>query len=128
MPVTHPLLAFVLSAMVGHLFGYEAALAIDAQARPLREARAAIEAAVGARCAATSATTCSGGSRAALEPLAGPASSTGCAAATTTATSRPAPRCGSPSLLRYALGVLPLESYQVELRQGRHARAWWSTT
>ncbi len=32
--------------MVGHLFGYEAALAIDAQARPLREARAAIDAAV----------------------------------------------------------------------------------
>ena len=30
--------------MVGHLFGYEAALAIDAQARPLREARAVIEA------------------------------------------------------------------------------------
>src|SRR5262249_17927169 len=30
----------------GHLFGYEAALAIDASARPLREARAAIEAAV----------------------------------------------------------------------------------
>jgi glucosamine--fructose-6-phosphate aminotransferase (isomerizing) len=29
--------------MVGHLFGYEAALAIDAQARPLRAARAAIE-------------------------------------------------------------------------------------
>ena len=40
-----PQLAFVLSAMAGHLFGYEAALAIDAQARPLREARAAIEAA-----------------------------------------------------------------------------------
>jgi glucosamine--fructose-6-phosphate aminotransferase (isomerizing) len=34
--------------MVGHLFGYEAALAIDAQARPLREARAAIEAVVSA--------------------------------------------------------------------------------
>ena len=33
--------------MAGHLFGYEAALAIDAQARPLREARAAIEDAVG---------------------------------------------------------------------------------
>jgi glucosamine--fructose-6-phosphate aminotransferase (isomerizing) len=45
-PPTHPRLAFVLSAMAGHLFGYEAALAIDAQARPLREARAAIEAAV----------------------------------------------------------------------------------
>ena len=32
-PRTHPRLAFVLSAMAGHLFGYEAALAIDAQAR-----------------------------------------------------------------------------------------------
>jgi glucosamine--fructose-6-phosphate aminotransferase (isomerizing) len=36
-------LAFVLSTVVGHVFGYEAALAIDAQARPLREAREAIE-------------------------------------------------------------------------------------
>ena len=45
-PSVHPSLAFVLSAMAGHLFAYEAALAIDAQARPLREARAAIEAAV----------------------------------------------------------------------------------
>ncbi len=45
-PETHPLLAFVLSAMVGHLFGYEAALAIDALAVPLREARAVIESAV----------------------------------------------------------------------------------
>ena len=42
-PSTHERLAFVLSAMAGHLFGYEAALAIDAQARPLREARAVIE-------------------------------------------------------------------------------------
>ncbi len=42
-PGTDPRLAFVLSAMVGHVFGYEAALAIDAQARPLREARAIIE-------------------------------------------------------------------------------------
>ncbi|NNK92375.1 MAG: SIS domain-containing protein, partial [Acidimicrobiia bacterium] len=42
-PQTHPRLAFVLSTVIGHLFGYEAALAIDAQARPLREARAAIE-------------------------------------------------------------------------------------
>jgi glucosamine--fructose-6-phosphate aminotransferase (isomerizing) len=43
-PETHPALAFVLSAMAGHLFGYEAALAIDGLARPLREARAAVEA------------------------------------------------------------------------------------
>jgi glucosamine--fructose-6-phosphate aminotransferase (isomerizing) len=46
-PTTHPQLAFVLTAVAGHLFGYEAALAIDAQARPLREARSAIEEAVG---------------------------------------------------------------------------------
>jgi glucosamine--fructose-6-phosphate aminotransferase (isomerizing) len=42
-PSTHPRLAFVLSTVVGHLFGYEAARAIDAQARPLREIRSAIE-------------------------------------------------------------------------------------
>ncbi len=47
-PETHPLLGFVCSAMVGHLFGYEAALAIDASALPLREARAVIERAVSA--------------------------------------------------------------------------------
>lgn len=42
-PPVQESLAFVLSAMVGHLFGYEAALAIDAQARPLREIRAAVQ-------------------------------------------------------------------------------------
>ena len=31
-PVVEPELAFVLSVMVGHLFGYEAALAIDSHA------------------------------------------------------------------------------------------------
>jgi glucosamine--fructose-6-phosphate aminotransferase (isomerizing) len=39
-------LSFILSVMVGHLFGYEAALAIDALARPLREAREVVEHAV----------------------------------------------------------------------------------
>ena len=46
-PPVDPALGFVLSAMVGHLFGYEAALAIDASARPMREAREAIELLVG---------------------------------------------------------------------------------
>lgn len=41
-PEVEPSVAFILSAMVGHLFGYEAALAIDASARPLREAREVI--------------------------------------------------------------------------------------
>jgi glucosamine--fructose-6-phosphate aminotransferase (isomerizing) len=44
-PPVHADLAYVLSTMAGHLFGYEAALAIDAQAHPLREARASIDAA-----------------------------------------------------------------------------------
>ncbi|MFK8025739.1 MAG: SIS domain-containing protein [Ilumatobacter sp.] len=46
-PQVDPTLGFVLSAMVGHLFGYEAALAIDASANPLREARETIEELVG---------------------------------------------------------------------------------
>jgi glucosamine--fructose-6-phosphate aminotransferase (isomerizing) len=43
-PAADPRLAFVLAAMAGHLFGYEAAVAIDAQARALRAVRAAAEA------------------------------------------------------------------------------------
>jgi glucosamine--fructose-6-phosphate aminotransferase (isomerizing) len=42
-PAAHPQLAFVLATMVGHLFGYEAALAIDSLAGPLRAARVAID-------------------------------------------------------------------------------------
>jgi glucosamine--fructose-6-phosphate aminotransferase (isomerizing) len=42
-PPVHPTLVFVVSAMAGHLFGYEAALAIDAQAKVLRRARAVVE-------------------------------------------------------------------------------------
>ncbi len=42
-PRVHATFGFVLSAVAGHLFGYEAALAIDALAQPLREVRAAIE-------------------------------------------------------------------------------------
>ena len=45
-PPVDPALGFMLSAMAGHLFGYEAALAIDATARPLREAMEVIEQAV----------------------------------------------------------------------------------
>ena len=90
-PSVHPSLAFVLSAMAGHRFAYEAALAIDAQARPLREARAAIEAAVEAEVSDDSLLWWL---TPRLEPVAR-ASSTGCARTPTTGTSRPAPRCGS---------------------------------
>jgi glucosamine--fructose-6-phosphate aminotransferase (isomerizing) len=43
-PAVHPDLDFVLTAMAGHLFGYEAAVAIDAQGRRLRELRGTVEA------------------------------------------------------------------------------------
>lgn len=45
-PRVDPNLSFVLAAMAGHIFGYEAALSIDGQALPLRAARAAIEHAI----------------------------------------------------------------------------------
>ena len=45
-PPTVKELAFILSTMAGHIFGYEAALSIDAQATPFREIRSAIESAV----------------------------------------------------------------------------------
>lgn len=45
-PDVDPSLAFLMSAMVGHVFGYEAARAIDDLALPLREAREVVENAV----------------------------------------------------------------------------------
>ena len=46
-PSVHPELDFVLAAMAGHLFGYEAAVAIDAQARLLRRGRGVLEGLIG---------------------------------------------------------------------------------
>jgi glucosamine--fructose-6-phosphate aminotransferase (isomerizing) len=46
-PAVHPSLAYVLSTMAGHLFGYRTALAIDQLALPLRRMRGAIEATFG---------------------------------------------------------------------------------
>ena len=111
-PRTHPMLAFVLSAMAGHLFGYEAALAIDAQARPLREARAAVESAVvevghddGDRLLA--------GLGATLEPLAARFAD-GLRSGEYDGHLEASSAVRLTSLLRYAVGVLPLEAYQLE--------------
>ena len=113
-PAVHPDVAFVLSAMAGHLFGYEAALAIDTSARPLREVRAAVATVV-----SNSALDASSGDDllVRLGPLIeGPA-----------ATFLDGLRVGSydgdleagtavriTSLLRYATGLLPLDVYQIE--------------
>jgi glucosamine--fructose-6-phosphate aminotransferase (isomerizing) len=110
-PAVDRRLAFVLSAMVGHLFGYEAALAIDAQARPLREARSAIDAAVadGVR----------GGEallaelRPTLERLGGRYFD-GLRAGEYDGHLEASSAVRLASLWRYALGTSPLEAYQLE--------------
>lgn len=117
-PATHPQLAFVLAALAGHLFGYEAALAIDAQAVPLREARGVVEDAVTRGLEDDELL-------AALVPAFGPVA----------LRFHDSLRSGVydghldagvavhvASLLRYAAGITPLESYQVEHgRQGSPA-------
>jgi glucosamine--fructose-6-phosphate aminotransferase (isomerizing) len=120
-PRTHPSLAFVLSAMAGHLFGYEAALAIDALARPLREARGAIEAAITESRDDQAGAFDSDALLDHLQPRLEPASAqffdhlrnsdyNGHLEAST------AVRVAS--LLRFALRMLPLEAYEIEY--GRH--------
>ncbi len=114
---TSPELAFVLATMVGHLFGYESALAIDELAQPLRETRAAIEAEVAASDAANAAEIDSQEMLARLRSQFAPAAQqffqdlrqgryNGCLEAGTAAE--------MASMYRYALGIAPLDAYQLE--------------
>jgi glucosamine--fructose-6-phosphate aminotransferase (isomerizing) len=110
-PPTHPQLAFVLSAMAGHLFGYEAALAIDHQAKPLRQARAAIEEQVSA--GATGGEALLG----LLRPqLAQPAARffDGLRAGDYDGHLEASTASRLSSQLRYALGIASLDAYQAE--------------
>jgi glucosamine--fructose-6-phosphate aminotransferase (isomerizing) len=109
-PVVHPDLAFVLCTMAGHLFGYEAALAIDASARPLREARGCIETAFAAV-------------RKGDDPLGALASALEPCAARFFDELRTRNYDGSleaatavrvASVLRYATGLQQLDTYQIE--------------
>jgi glutamine---fructose-6-phosphate transaminase (isomerizing) len=126
-PVTHPALAFVLSSMAGHLFGYEAALAIDGLARPLREARAAIEAVSSAAPGAgTAGSSGDGGGRARrdgeamlrslrvdLEPLARRYFD-GLRVGSYDGQLEASTAVRLAALLRYVLGVVPLDAYQID--------------
>ena len=87
---------------------------------PLREARAAIEEAVGERAPPT-ATGCCGRCSLTSRPRR-PASSTGCAAAPTTATSRPARPCASPRQLSLRARHRAPRRLPGRARPHRHAR------
>jgi len=116
-PETHPRLGFVLATMVGHLFGYEAALSIDAQARPLREIRAAIDETVtslgddlarvrdGHRLLSSMRSQMAGPAAAFLGGLRSGAYDGHLEAATAV---------DLAGRLRYAVGVAPLDAYQIE--------------
>jgi glucosamine--fructose-6-phosphate aminotransferase (isomerizing) len=108
-PSVLPELAFVCCAMAGHLFGYEAALAIDATARPLRESRGAIEAIVSRSDGADLMVEL----RRELEPLAARWFD-GVRAGQYDGALEAATAVQLASLLRYATGVVPLDAYQIE--------------
>ena len=112
-PRCHPELAFVLGAMAGHLFGYEAALAIDAQAAPFREARVLVqealaESALGARELALDAIA------PALAAAVGSALA-GLRSGTYDGSLNASTAARLTSLLRYATGALPVEGYEAEM-------------
>ena len=112
-PKVHPDLAFVMSALAGHLWGYEAALAIDAQARELRAVRSVVDEALTA-------------GPAGVESLDGVAGDLAPGANQFFRKLRAGEYDGNleaglavrlASLFRYALGIIPLDAY--ELEQGR---------
>ena len=111
-PPVDPRLAFLPAAMVGHLFGYEAALAIDAGARPLREARAAIEAA-----AARPDSTAEDVLSLALGALqrSSAAFSAGLRRGDYNGHLEASTAVRIVTLMRYAVGVAPLDGYELEL-------------
>ena len=110
-PAVHPSLDFVLATMAGHLFGYEAALAIDAQARPLREMRASIDLAL------SSGSLPEGGFELLREELRQPSARflDGLRAGAYDGHLEASSAVRLAAGLRYALGVVPLEAYQSEL-------------
>ena len=107
-PSTDRSVAFILSAMAGHLFGYEAALSIDAQARSLRAARGAIEHAA------------AGGEQAILDRLRPELESAtqpflqGLREGSYNGNLEASTAVRLVSLLRYATGALPLDAYEHE--------------
>ncbi|HTT91330.1 MAG TPA: SIS domain-containing protein [Acidimicrobiales bacterium] len=109
-PRCHPELAFVLAAMTGHLFGYEAALAIDALALPFREARALLEGAT----RDADAGPWFDDLAPALESVTAPALA-GLRAGAYDGPLNASTAARVTSLLRYATGAQPVDSYEAEM-------------
>ncbi|MGY9072172.1 MAG: SIS domain-containing protein [Acidimicrobiales bacterium] len=110
-PAVHPAIDFVLATMAGHLFGYEAALAIDAQALPLREMRASIELAL------TSGSLPEGEFESLRAQFQQPAAKflDGLRAQQYDGHLEASSASRLAASLRYALGIVPLEAYQAEI-------------
>lgn len=109
-PRVHASVAFVLSTVVGHLFGYEAALAIDAQAQPLRETRSAVVEAF------TSSRVGDDAPRVAAQRIAPFAASflAGLREGAYNGHLEASTAANLASAYRYALGITPLDSYQLD--------------
>jgi glucosamine--fructose-6-phosphate aminotransferase (isomerizing) len=105
-PPVHAEFGFVLSAMAGHIFGYEAALVIDVSAHPLREARAALLVAAAADDVLEAlASTLAAPARRFLDALRAGGYDGNLDASTAVRIA---------SLLRYALGIVPLDLYEID--------------
>ena len=130
-PAVHPAVDFVLATAAGHLYGYEAALAIDALADPLHEMRAETEALLAAQgsdenllAAARSDGTMLAAARSDGDQLGvlaerlGPAANRfrdGVRAGNYDGHLRAGTAARLGAVLRYAAGLAPLEMYQLDL-------------
>ncbi len=130
-PAVHPAVDFMLAAAAGHLYGYEAALTIDALADPLREMRASTESLLAAGGRDESLLATAGSTDASLtapgregdllavlaERLRAPANRfrDGVRAGSYDGHLRAGSAARLGAVLRYAVGMTPLEMYQADI-------------
>ena len=130
-PAVHPAVDFVLATAAGHLYGYEAALTIDALADPLREMRASTESLLAAAASDGSLPAVRGRADASLggpgrdgdllavlaERLRAPANRfrDGVRAGSYDGHLRAGTAARLGAVLRYAVGMTPLEMYQADI-------------
>ncbi len=120
-PAVHPAVDFLLATAAGHLYGYEAALTIDALADPLREMRATTESLLAAA-NSTDASLAAAGREVDLlavlaERLRAPANRfrDGVRAGSYDGHLRAGTAARLGAVLRYAAGIAPLEMYQADI-------------